>query len=44
MYRCGSEDGTVLLLRDTRKDVVNWIYLREKKWVVVTVLIDIWVA
>jgi hypothetical protein len=43
MYRCGSEDGTVLLLRDTRKEVVEWIYLWDKKWVVATLLINIWV-
>jgi hypothetical protein len=42
MNRCGLENGTVLHLRDARKDVVEWIHLRDKKRVVVNVLINLW--
>jgi len=43
MNRCVLEDGTVLSLRDTRKDIVDWIHLRDKKRAVVNILINLWV-
>jgi len=43
MNRCGLKDGTVLCLRDTWKDVVDWIHLRGKKRVVVNILINLWI-
>jgi hypothetical protein len=41
MYRCGLEDGIILRLIDTRKDV-EWIHLRDKNRVVNT-LVNSWV-
>ena len=41
MNRRGLEDGTVLHLRDIRKDVVEWIHLRDKKRVLVNILINL---
>jgi hypothetical protein len=43
MYRCGLEDGIILRLRDTGKDVEDWIHLSNKKRVVVNILIKLWV-